>query len=221
MSRVVVLRPEPGASETAARARQLGLEPIRVPLFEVEPIAWEAPNPAGFDALLLTSANAIRYAGERLSGLRTLPVHAVGEATAQTAREAGFDVASVGEARVDTLLDSLDPPLRLLHLCGEDRREPQAARQTITSLVVYRSKDRADVDVSGAQGAIVLIHSPRAGRRFAELSGERGSTSIAAISANAADAAGDGWGRVEIAEQPNDHALLALAARLCNKPPPQ
>jgi len=37
----------------------------------------------------------------------------------------------------------------------------------------------------------------------------------------AADAAGDGWGQVEIAEQANDHALLALAARLCNKPAPQ
>ena len=221
MSRVVVLRPEPGASETAARARQLGLEPILMPLFDVEPVEWEAPDPAGFDALLVTSANAIRCGGERLTELRTLPAHAVGEATAQAARDAGFEVATVGEGGVDELLDSLDPSMRLLHLCGEDWREPQAPRQAVTPLTVYRSKERPHVDVSAAEGAIVLMHSPRAARRFAELSSERGSTSIAAISAAAAEAAGNGWDHVAIAEQPNDHALLALAARLCNKPAPQ
>jgi len=221
MSRVVVLRPEPGASETAARARQLGLEPILMPLFDVEPVEWEAPDPAGFDALLVTSANAIRCGGERLTELRTLPAHAVGEATAQAARDAGFEVATVGEGGVDELLDSLDPSMRLLHLCGEDWREPQAPRQAVTPLTVYRSKERPHVDVSAAEKAIVLMHSPRAARRFAELSSERGSTSIAAISAAAAEAAGNGWDHVAIAEQPNDHALLALAARLCNKPAPQ
>src|SRR3954470_8112362 len=154
MRRVVVLRPEPGASETATRARQLGLEPILMPLFDVEPVGWEAPDPAEFDALLLTSANAIRYGGEQLTGLRTLPVHAVGEATAEAAREAGFAVASAGEAGVDELLDSLDPSLKLLHLCGEDRREPQAARQAITPLAVYRSKERANPDLHSAEGAI-------------------------------------------------------------------
>src|SRR4051794_9421750 len=182
MRRVVVLRPEPGASETAARARQLGLEPILMPLFDVEPVRWEAPDPAEFDALLLTSANAIRYGGEQLTGLRALPVHAVGEATARAARDAGFDMAMVGERGVDDLLDSLDPSLRLLHLCGEDRREPHTARHAITSLVVYRSKERPHVDVSAGHGAIVLFHSPRAARRFAELAGERESISIAAIS---------------------------------------
>ncbi|WP_028968645.1 uroporphyrinogen-III synthase [Sphingomonas sp. URHD0057] len=221
MSRVVVLRPEPGASETAKRARMLGLEPVRIPLFDVGPLAWEAPDPARFDAVLLTSANAIRCGGGQLMGLRMLPVHAVGDATAQAAREAGFAVASAGDAGVDALLSALDPSLKLLHLCGEDRREPQASRQAITSLAVYRSTERANPDLHPGEGAIVLIHSPRAALRFAELSGERGSTAIVAISAVAAEAAGTGWRRIEIADQPNDQALLALAARLCNIPAPQ
>jgi uroporphyrinogen-III synthase len=42
-----------------------------------------------------------------------------------------------------------------------------------------------------------------------------------AISDAAAEAAGRGWEAVEVADQPNDEALLALAARLCNKPAPQ
>jgi uroporphyrinogen-III synthase len=43
---------------------------------------------------------------------------------------------------------------------------------------------------------------------------------VAAISAAAADAAGGGWAAIEAAETPTDDALLALVARLCNKPRP-
>jgi len=221
MTPIMVLRPEPGASATADRARELGLNPIVMPLFEVEPVEWEAPEPGRFDALLLTSANAVRVGGEQLRALRGLPVHAVGEATAEAAREAGFAAASHSDGGVDRLLDSLDPGLSLLHLCGEHRREPQRTRQAITPIVVYRSCERAHVDVRLRDGAIAMIHSPRAAQRFAELTEQRASTTIAAISAAAAEAAGTGWACVEIAEKPTDEALLALAARLCNKPDPQ
>ena len=50
---------------------------------------------------------------------------------------------------------------------------------------------------------------------------ERGAISIAAISAAAAVAAGEGWAAVAIADKPTDEALLALAARLCNNPQPK
>ena len=40
----------------------------------------------------------------------------------------GFDIASVGEAGVDRLLGSIEPGLRLLHVVGEDRKEPDDAR---------------------------------------------------------------------------------------------
>jgi uroporphyrinogen-III synthase len=86
---------------------------------------------------------------------------------------------------------------------------------------VYRSKVRENVDLDSARGKVALIHSPRAGRRFAELvdaSGiDRNTIAIAAISREAANAVGDGWAAVEAAEVPNDDALLALTERLCNK----
>jgi uroporphyrinogen-III synthase len=75
--------------------------------------------------------------------------------------------------------------------------------------------------LSDANGALVLVHSPRAGLRLSELVDVRGAIAIAAISPAAAEAAGSGWERVESAEAPSDEALLALAARLCNKPAPQ
>jgi uroporphyrinogen-III synthase len=221
MTRLLVLRPEPGATATVARARESGLDAIAVPLFEVEPVLWEAPEAAGFDGLLLTSANAVRCAGEQLQDLRGLKVYAVGEATGAVAREAGFDIASTGDAGVERLLASIEPDLCLLHLCGEDRRAPQDARQTITPLVVYRAKQIDRPQLPAPAGSIALIHSPRAGRRFAELVTDRSGAAIAAISAAAAEAAGAGWKSIEVAERPEDEALLALAARLCNNPSPK
>jgi len=220
MARVLVLRPEPGAGTTVEKARKLGLDALAVPLFAIEPVAWRAPDPSSFDALLLTSANAVRFAGEQVTELRALPVYAVGEATAKAAGEAGFDIASTGEAGVDRLLGSIEPALKLLHLCGADRRVPQDARQSIVPIVVYRAVEM-DVPDLDADGAVVLIHSPRAARRFAELVKDRSSISIAAISAVAADAAGGGWKAREVADRPTDDALLALAASLCNKPDPE
>jgi uroporphyrinogen-III synthase len=221
MARVLVLRPEPGASATVQRARRGGLDAVAVPLFEIEPVAWQAPDPGSFDGLLLTSANAVRHGGDQLQALRVLKVYAVSEATAEAARGAGFDIAATGESSVDRLLDLINPDLKLLHLCGSVRRAPSHARQAITPVVVYESLPIEAPDLSSAPGSIALIHSPRAGQRFAKLAGDRGSIVIAAISAAAADSAGDGWRSVETAAQPTDDALLALAARLCNNPPPK
>ena len=220
MMRVLVLRPEPGASATVERARKRGLDAIALPLFEIVRLGWAAPEASGFDGLLLTSANAVRCAGEQLKDLQALPVYAVGEATAEAAREAGFDVAATGDGGVDRLLGSIDPELKLLHLAGADRSVPDKPRQEIRSIPVYQAKSKESADLSVAPNSIALIHSPRAGRRFAELmAGDKASVTIAAISREAADAAGAGWAGVEVAEAPNDEALLALTERLCNKAP--
>jgi uroporphyrinogen-III synthase len=221
MTRVVVLRPEPGATATVEKARALGLEAVAVHLFTIEAVEWEAPDAANFDGLLLTSANAVRFGGEALHSLRGLKVNAVGEATAEAAREAGLDVAAIGDAGIPLLLGSIQPDLKLLHLCGADRREPHGATQAITRVTVYRATPVQAPDLSAASGSVALIHSPRAGQRFAELVSDRGTIAIAAISEAAAEAVGNGWHRVETAAQPTDEALLALAASLCEKPDPK
>jgi len=221
MRRLLVLRPEPGASATVARAKVLGLDGIAVPLFEIEPIEWTAADAERFDGLLLTSANAVRHGGSLLGGLRKLGVYAVGAATAEASREAGFAIVQSGDSGIDDLLGSLEPGLTLLHLCGEDRLPPADARQRITSIPVYRARAVETPRLRHVRGAVVLVHSPRAGRRFAEIVQDRGTIAIAAISENAAEAVGSGWQVVEAAERPTDEALLALAARLCNNPPPK
>ena len=218
MRRVVVLRPEPGASETMARAQALGLDAVSIPLFAVEPVVWEAPSAADFDGLLLTSANTIHHGGEQLAQLRGLKVYAVGKATADAARAAGFDVVATGDSGVERLLDSIEPDLTLLHPGGEQRT---GVSGDITPIVVYRATPIEHPDVSGIQGSVILVHSPRAGRRLAELVKDRGASAIVAISEAAPQAVGEGWEAIAVADQPTDEALLALAARLCNKPAPE
>jgi len=69
------------------------------------------------------------------------------------------------------------------------------------------------------EGLVVAVHSPRAGRRLAELADRREHTAIAAISAAAAEACGTGWERIEIARQPEDSPLLARA--MLERAPPE
>ncbi|MEO7365474.1 MAG: uroporphyrinogen-III synthase [Sphingomicrobium sp.] len=217
----MVLRPEHGASATVERARAMGLDALAMPLFEIVPLAWDVPDPGTFDALLLTSANAVRHGGDGLRQLRALPAHAVGEATAGAAREAGFDIATEGDGGVERLLNSVPVGLRLLHLCGE-HRSAVPTNHAIVPVPVYRSVElAASGDLRRIEGAVVAVHSPRAGERLAELADQlrvdRTSVQIAAISEAAASAAGDGWAMCEAAASPDDAALLALAARLCDK----
>jgi uroporphyrinogen-III synthase len=223
MTRLVILRPEPGASATAAAARALGIESLVVPLFAVEPVDWRVPEPVEFDAVILTSVNAILHGGVQIDRLRDLPAYCVGEATATAAREAGFKVANTGSGGVDMLLGSLPPGLRLLHPCGVDRREPQTARQVIVPVSVYRAVAIEPGDaIRLIGGAVVAVHSPRAAARLSALANvlglRRETIRIAAISDEAAASAGPGWQSVDAAAEPSDSALLALAARLCNKP---
>jgi len=220
MRPIAILRPEPGATGTAEAARSLGLEPILVPLFHIEAVTWSAPDPAEFDGLLITSANALRCGGPALRNLERLPVHAVGEATAAEARKTGLSVETVGIGGVDALLSALPPNLTLLHLCGANRREPGGHSQAISSIAVYQSAELPlPANFRSVEGTVVAVHSPRAGNRLAELALEAGAArqtiSVAAISAEAAAAAGDGWKQVTVASEPTDRALLALAARLC------
>ena len=221
MRRLVIVRPEPGASATAEAAEAMGLDVLKLPLFEVEPLDWAAQDPTRFDALLLTSANALRHAGEHLDKLLALPAHCVGKATAAAARDRGFQVETVGEADIEALLSQFPPNSRLLHLCGQHRRDISWSAQSIAAVPVYRSREVAAADgFSAVAGAVVALHSPRAACFVARLTDEhaipRDTIALAAISKAAARTAGEGWQAVETAAAPTDAQLLAIAARLCN-----
>lgn len=220
--RLLVLRPEPGLSRTIERAQSMGLEAVAAPLFAIEAVAWEAPDPARFDAILVGSANAFGHGGAQLAGMSALPVHAVGEQTARAAREAGFTVVRVGEHGLQAVLDQL-PPAHLLRLAGERRVELDIPPGiTIEEQVVYRAVALPLAETARnalRSNALVLLHSGEAARRFAaecdRLDVDRGGVTLAALAPRIAEAAGLGWQKAAIAPEPTDAALLALAGDIC------
>ncbi|MCW1404127.1 uroporphyrinogen-III synthase [Novosphingobium sp. MW5] len=219
MSAVLILRPEPGCAATLAAARGMGLAARSAPLFAIEPREWNVPT-APFDALLVGSANAFRHGGAQLETLCHLPVHVVGEATAEAARAAGFTVAGIGSGGLQGVLDGIAPGTHLLRLSGEERIELNPPTGvSIDEVVVYASVPRP-LDPAALNGnPLVLLHSAEAARHFAaecdRLAIDRAALSLATIGPRVTKAAGSGWRALETAAQPSDAALLALAARMC------
>jgi uroporphyrinogen-III synthase len=212
---VLVLRPQPGADATAARAAERGLRAIVAPLFRIVPRDWTMPD-SPFDALLITSANAVRAMGDGLD--RRALVYAVGAATAEAARAAGFESVVAGPGSVEDLIPraAADGVRSLLHLAGEDRTDFDPDGLRIETRIVYAAEAVPPPPAFSAaltEGAVALLHSARAARRFRELAGT--GHRIAAISEAVRDAAGEGWAVAAVADKPTDDALLAAAARLC------
>ena len=226
--KLLIIRPEPGASMSAERARDAGLTPIVLPFFEVQAVAWEPPDAAEYNALLLTSANAVRFGGAGLDALRDLPVHAVGERTAEAARAARLNVATVGTSDAAAAVKAASDMghRRLLWLAGADhsaikmpRNMPKALK--VTTIIGYASGPKmltADAAAVLASSDAVALHSPRAAQLFAkavtEFGLDRAAITIAAFSPAIAEAAGDGWRAVAVAERPADIALLSALADL-------
>ena len=211
--RLLILRPEPGASETAARARAMGLECVVIPLFAITGVAGPPVEASRYDAVLLTSANGARHAPAGLTGL---PCFAVGESTAAAALAAGFNEVRAGPrdgaAAAAMMVEA--GAKRALHLCGRDHLAIAAPGVEIERRIVYAAEPVAYGRIEGP--AVAMIHSARAGARFAQLARAKGSILVAAISAAAAAAAGEGWAARAVAAEPRDQALLELAAKLCN-----
>lgn len=125
--RVLVTRPEPGASRTGRRLATGGFSPLLMPLSRIEVLAQNGDavtQPP--DAVVATSANALIHLSVPLAArLSSLPLFAVGEKTGQAARLAGFaDVVEGDEdaAGLARLVASRYPAgARLVYLCGKVR----------------------------------------------------------------------------------------------------
>lgn len=182
--RVLVTRPEPGASATATRLRAAGFEPLLLPLTEIVPL--HAALPEGlFDAVAVSSANAVRHATaamiERLDGTACF---AVGAETAQAARQAGFGSVIVGggdaAALAKTVIGSAPQRARVLYLAGRVRRPTfeQTVRESGRDVVVVETYDtlamrgaaaRIDTVAGGEPIDAVLLYSALASELLAEL----------------------------------------------------
>ncbi|MDH7972929.1 uroporphyrinogen-III synthase [Sphingomonas sp. AR_OL41] len=219
--RIAVLRPEPGNAATVARVEASGAQAISLQLFVVRALDWISPDAGDFDAILLTSANAVRHGGSGLALLTQLPAFAVGEKTAAAARAGGFDVRASGESDVSAIVAAAHAQgyRRLLHLGGRDRASAVGG-PIDTAIAVYASEAREidHADLAPLAGAVALLHSARAARRLGELIDSAGMAraeiAVAAISTAVAEAAGSGWSVVTVAAMPRDEALIEAARAL-------
>ena len=182
MSVVLITRPEPGASETAARLKAMGLIPVVAPALEVQRSQAASGGLGGIAATLLTSGNAVSGCPPQY---RALPAFAVGDATAARARAAGFtDVRSAGGDAVelaDLVAATLRPdagPLLLAtgHRLGADLAGDLRGRGfRVIRRTVYRTRPATDLPtvarghLLGHDVAAALFFSAETARHFVNL----------------------------------------------------
>ncbi|MFV0643721.1 MAG: uroporphyrinogen-III synthase [Sphingomonadaceae bacterium] len=224
--RIIVIRPEPGCTQTVAAGALAGITITPHPMFDVQAVDWTGTDPAGIDGILLGSANAIRHGGPQLARYRHLPVYAVGASTARFAQDQGFVIARTGAGGLQQLIDSLPrKPLKLLRLSGKEHILLSIpAHITLEEQVVYDNIPLPMADDMARQlsePALVLLHSANAAQHFASECDRqeirRNHIAIASLGSRIGDAAGKGWKACFVAKQPQDKALLALAAEICDR----
>jgi len=240
--RVLVTRPEPGASETALRLAELGLEPVKLPLQETQALAVAGDAIAAeVAAIAVTSANAIRHAPrDLLQRLSALPCFAVGEATAAAAQAAGF--ARVLEAGGDAgtlagMIGAKRPGGLLLYLCGRVRRPHFEQRlhdagvavapvETYCTMKLVPSVEQVAAIAGREPIDAVLLYSANAAEALIETARQKGLESLfgrsayLCLSSRIAEVLdGKVGGKVMVAVQPTETALLALIHHV-GKPAP-
>jgi len=186
---ILVTRPQPDNATTVAALRERGHQVLPAPMLRFEPVAFELDEAdARCEAVVVSSANALRALEGKaaMARLGALPLFAVGERTAQAARDAGFrNVVSAGgdaAALRDLLIEqmrakALSRSATLLYLAGADLARDLAGELGASGFVVvthttYRMAAIPSLpdDVCAAFAAhgieAVLHYSRRSARAF-------------------------------------------------------
>jgi uroporphyrinogen-III synthase len=220
--RVAITRALPDAERTADRVRALGAAPVLAPLLTIIPCAYDT-NVEHAQALLFTSANGVR-AFPDARRLHAKPVLAVGDATAEAARGAGFSDVRSADGDVAALAELANTVLspdhgKLVHIGGEHVAGDlagalSAAGFTIERRIAYAARPALTAPAALLQPLdIVLFHSARAAETFVALGAPNAAKLTAAcISEAAVQAAGKvRWARIIVSSAPREDALLRAA----------
>jgi uroporphyrinogen-III synthase len=239
---VLVTRPQPDDEATAAALRARDFEVLKAPMLRFEPVAFQDDTDAAYGAVIVTSANALRGIEPHLenSRLLALPLFAVGERTADAARDAGFErvISADGDATGlrDCVLASvktkeLKKASPLLYLAGADLARDLAGELgergfTVVTHTTYRmaavsSLPREICDAFAAHRIEAVLHYSRRSARAFLQAARAGGVEISAlaipqccISAQVATVVRDaGATQVVVAATPDENALLEALDR--------
>lgn len=182
---VLITRPAEDAAETARLIMAMGFDVIWTPALVIEDTHNPDPLPDFTTAggLIFSSANGVRALTRRnppsLCFSRT--VFAVGDHTARTARDAGFeDVRSAAGTMADliVLIRQANPPSSLIHFSGADIRDdparalPLAEGWNIQRVVLYRTvaidriPEAALQALEAGRAHAILFYSARSAKSF-------------------------------------------------------
>ena len=227
---VLITRPEPGASETAARVAAMGLTPVVAPLLQIRCLAPALPPADDIQAILVTSGNAIPALP---STYHQRPLFAVGNATASRAREAGFGTVSSADGEATALAAlvarSCDHAAGSL-LLATGKRQGRALTADLRGcgFSVIRRVVYAAVPVASlpeAAGTALLAQTLSAAMFFSAetarhavhlLGGAQLAEAVRLVEALAIGATTAvaleslPWRRIRVAARPNQEAMLAL-----------
>jgi uroporphyrinogen-III synthase len=239
---VLVTRPEPDNEATALALRARGFEVLLAPMLRFEALAFQDDADAHHDAVIVTSANALRGFERHPAGQRLLklPLFAVGEHTANAARHAGFGHVIAADGDVAALRDAVLASVKakhlkkagtLLYLAGADLARDLAGDLgqrgfTVVTHTTYRMIPVAELPPATVEGfaanqvAAVLHYSRRSARAFLQAARSAG-VEISAlaipqycISEAVASVVRDaGATQVLTASRPDENALLAALMR--------
>jgi uroporphyrinogen-III synthase len=234
--RLLVTRPEPDGSRQAEKLRAMGHEPVLAPLMTIQLIPGAPLQLESTRALIVTSRNALRAIALRpeLEQARSLPLYAVGDATAREAAELGFRqiVAGpgTGEQLADLIAGRLDPDKGpLVHFAGETlafdlKSALEAKGFTVRQPVLYSAVPAKTLPPEALEllrqgrldGAIFM--SPQTAAIFAALVAAQGAVTQASelrsycLSQPVADALAPLGAEIVVAARPREEELLALIA---------
>ena len=120
---VLITRPAEDAQSFAKDVQALELETFIAPMLSIEFLDVDLPNIDKFQALIFTSANAVRGLADKISDT-AIPVYTVGARTAEEAKNAGFTNVYSAGGNVNDLVRLItenisDTTKPLLYLSGE------------------------------------------------------------------------------------------------------
>lgn len=179
--KIWITRAQPAAETTAARVRALGHEPFIAPLLRVEPVEGVEVDLRGICALAFTSANGVRAFIEATPE-RSLRVFAVGAATAQAVRAAGFKNVLSADGDVEALAEGIAARKRDLKGCVLHPGAAEPAGDLVGALQAHGIEarrlilyDTGPAELTAEELAIlpeidaVLLHSPKAAQALAAM----------------------------------------------------
>ena len=228
--RALVTRPRDDAQGISAELRARGYEVVVEPLLDIVALPGVTVPAEGVQAILATSANGVRMLADRLAD-RSLPLYAVGDATAAAARRLGYARVESAGGDVDSLAalvrDRVDPAAgALLHaagtaVAGDLSGLLAASGHQVRRVVLYEARaaqaiSPATLSLLSANAIdIALFFSPRTAQTFATLltsvGAAGGCRQVVAYCLSAAVARALAvlpWAALRVAERPEQRALL-------------